>query len=175
MRSTAPDFMNRLKAMIESIDPNIGKVYVTPQRWPTVESLEVGGTLRINAAGILDDAARIGQDVTRFWWMRVRIESHVLTYGSDEYVTQVELTGFYQHEDGDAQAITLDKAAIEILDRVNTRQAELVTLNTGDAYLGYLSNRPTKEHVQSAQLESPKVMGNSVQLTISFSEEVSYA
>jgi len=174
MRSTAPEFMDRLKVLIEAIDPNIGKVYVTPKRWPTVQRLEDEGTLRIMGAGLLDDAGRIGFDVTRFWWMRPRTESKPLTNGSSEYDTTVELTGFYQHEDGDAQFATLNAAAMEILDALNTKVAELETLNTGDGYLGYLLQRPRMEPVQHAQLESPKVVGNSVQITVSFAEEVSF-
>ncbi len=175
MRSSALPFMDRLKGLIEAIDPNIGNVYVTTKRWPTIERLEQDGTLRINAAGILDDVTRVGQDVTRFWWMRPRINCQPLTNGSAEYVTEIEITGFYQHEDGDAQVSALSQAAIEILDALNTKTAELTTLNTGDAYLGYLLNRPTMDPIQSAQLESPKVVGNSVRITVSFAEEVSYA
>ena len=70
MRSTALPFMERLKGLIEAIDPNIGKIYVTPKRWPTIERLEREGTLRIQEAGAMDDVTRVGQDVTRFWWMR---------------------------------------------------------------------------------------------------------
>jgi len=174
-RSTALPFMDRLKTLIEAIDPNIGKIYVTPKRWPTVERLENEGTLRINASGLFDDSLRIGLDVTRFWWMRPRIDCQPLTNGSAEYTTTIELMGFYQHEDGDAQFTALNAAAIEILDALNTKVAELETLNTGDAYLGFLLARPRMEAVQHAQLESPKVVGNSVQITVSFAEEVSFA
>jgi hypothetical protein len=174
-RSTALSFMSKLQGLIEGIDPNIGRVYATPKRWPTIERLENEGTLRINTAGLLDEATRIGLDVTRFWWMRPRIDCQPLTNGSAEYITTVELVGFYQHEDGDAQFTALNQAAIEILDAINTKDAELNVLNTGDAYLGYLLARPRMDPVQHAQLESPKVVGNSVQITISFAEEVSYA
>ena len=174
VRSNALPFADKLKALIEAIDPNIGRVYVTTKRWPTIERLEDEGTLRITGASVLDDDGRIGKDVTRFWWMKIRIDCQPLTNGSAEYVTSVELTGFYQHEDGDAQFAALNRAAIEILDAVNTKEAELETLSTGDAYLGYLLNRPRMGLIESAQLESPKVVGNAVQITISFAEEVSY-
>jgi len=175
MRSTCVDFMNRLKMLLEGIDPNFGKVYVTTKRWPTLVALEEGGAFRITSVGALDDADRIGRDVTRFWWMQPQIDVEPLTNGSAEYRSTVLLTGFYQHEDGDGQVAALNQAAIEILDAINTRTTELTTLNTGDGYLGFLGHRPRMvQPVQPGKLEEPGVQGNVVQLQISFAEEVSY-
>lgn len=176
-RSTTASFMRKLQALVQSVDPNIGQVFITTKRWASLVNVETDGRIRIAAAGAFDGSSRVGRDVTRFWLMQPSIDTKPLTNGSAEYITRIQLIGFFSFESGDGQETALLQAAIEILDKINTLASELTTLSTGDGYLGYLTERPKMGQIQQGSLEGDglNVKGHVVNMTVTYSEEVSYS
>ena len=86
----------------------------------------------------------------------------------------MRLTGFYSFEqdDTDDQRIALQKATIEILDKLNTKTVELTDLSTGSGYNGFLNERPRMLNpVQPAALDNG-LQGHMVEIEVTYREEV---
>ncbi len=176
MRSTLPLFLDKLQALIEGIDPNIGSVYQVQERWRTDSELEAGAALEVVTPSALDDPTRAGRKATRFWTLSGHSEPRPLTNQSSEYRNQVLVTPFYQWEEGSGQEAALRTACIELLDTLHLRNTENVVLNTGIGYLGFLEDRPRMQsHVLAAELSGSHIKGHTCPLIVTFFEEVAHA
>jgi hypothetical protein len=174
MSNNVATFLTNLKGVIEGIDTSIGFVYETKKKWLKVAEMEGDVKLTISASGILDAAARVGQNVVRFWMMSPAVTPRPLTNKSTEYRTVVTIMGFFQREDDDSQEAALRTAALALLDQLNLKVTELTTLDVGsDGYMGYLDQPPTVGDVQNAVLDDSGLVGHAVQMTVTYFEEVS--
>ena len=175
MRSSLPSFLDRLKAVIEAVDPNIGPVFLTKRRWASDGDLKRdGGALKIVAAGLFDDVGRIGKNAARFWMLDPVTEPSPLTNGSTQYRHDVTVTGFFSYVADDSQEEAIRTATLEILDRLNLKTTEQADLNTGDGYMGYLTDRPRMiGPIRDAELQDIHLKGHAVQLVVTYHEEIS--
>lgn len=175
LRSTIKTFMGSLKTLIEGLDPNIGPVFETSKAWKSTGELTADGAAFAIASDGLFDTGRTGTLVVRFWFMDMQIFSQPLSNGSCEYRNVVRLTGFFQREADDTQEEALQIAVTEILDKLNEGAVEMTTLNTGEGYCGYLTERPSVTvHPQPADIGDGSIYGHSAQIQITFFEEVSF-
>ena len=175
-KATSEAFLALLKGKIEGVDPNIGVVHISDQTFSSLAELEEGGQITIGEVGEFDDSERVGENALRIWVMRHFADPRAFTNASAEYRLVTDIQGFFQYDDEDDQGIALRKAAVEILDMLNTRDVELSDLSTGAGYHGFLGDRPRMiESVQPATIgEEAKIKGHAVTLRVVCYEEISY-
>jgi hypothetical protein len=173
MRSTAISFMEKLKALMETLDPNIGSIFVTQKRWPSTTKFGEDAQLKISVAGLFDATEFVGKNVSRFWVMSPFISPTAMTNDSIEYKVAISINVFYSRLEDDTQEEALQKALIEVIGAVGEKNAELVTLNTGSQYMGYLNEMPEMTlPIQGAVLDEGGIHGHAAQLKVTYFEEV---
>lgn len=166
--------MSKLKTLMEGIDDNIGSIFTSQKRWPGLNEVHEAATLKISAAGLMDDASFIGQNVTRFWVMNPQIKTKPCTNGSYEARIVIMMWVFFSRLENDTQEVALQKAIREFIAAASTKTAELTTLNTGSNYMGFLGEYPEiSVPIQSAVLDEGGVHGHAAQLKVVYNEEVS--
>jgi len=175
-RSKLTQFLENLKAVVESIDPGIGVVLVAPKRWSSDQQMrDAGAVLQISVAGLFDDIATVGQHVTRFWILEGDLVPKPMTTCSDEYKATVNLIAFWGHRDDTDQLARLREASIEIVDKLALRETEQSDLaaSMGDGYMGYLDTRPAMDGpVRSAVIEDIGAQGYTCRIRVNYFEEV---
>lgn len=173
VRSNALLFMEKVKAMMENVDPNIGAIFTSEKRWLGTRQYKDDAGINITVAGLFDDATMIGREVSRFWVMSPFLTSEALTNSSDEYRCEVTITGFFSRLENNSQEVALQKAVVEWMGKLSEKTVELTTLNTGAQYIGYLQERPEMIlPIQTAVLDEGGVSGHTVQFKVTFFEEV---
>jgi len=173
-RSNSAVFTSNLKTFIESIDENIGAVFLAPQRWESENQIsEAGGVLTIDTAGLFDGVDSFGK-ATRFWILEEWIEPAPLTNQSSQYKVNWRLTGFWGYRSDESVSALMKQAVVEILDGLMLRATELTELASGmgDGYMGYLREMPKQgTPVKPAMLVSG-VPGHAVTIEGAYYEEV---
>ena len=176
MKSTYKTFLANLRTIIEGIDPNIGTLFDTHRIWKSEDEIKTDGAIyHIQGPSALELLEKDGEAVTRFWFAEVKIEPAPLTNCSSEYRTTVTLTGFYAFQDDNSQQEQLRDACIEILDALNDRTVQNITLNTGDGYLGFLEERPKMgTQVELAEIGNGTIAGHAASVVVTYFEEIPY-
>lgn len=176
MKSNYKTFLAGLRTVIEGIDPNIGTLFDTHRIWKSEDELKTDGAIyNIQGPSALETIEKDGNPVTRFWFAEVKIEPEALTNCSDEYKTTVLLTGFYAFQDDNSQQEKLRDACIEIVDALGDRTVQITTLNTGEGYLGFLTERPKMlTQVEPAEIGNGTVSGHVAVVQVVYFEEIPY-
>lgn len=168
-------FLDNLKVLVEAVDVNVGKVFLSEERWTSAADLiDAGAVLEILSTGLWDTIEELGP-ATRFWILESATVVSPLSTCTDQWDTTVRVVGFFGYKENESQAVALRKAAEAILSSLGTKAAELTTLaaGMGGGYLGYLELRPSMSApVRAAQLLGSLHQGHVCQISTGYSEEV---
>ena len=168
-------YLDNLKALLEAVDPNVGKVFLAERRWSSADDLvDDGARIEVGAGGLWDTVEELGPAV-RFWILEAWIEPSPLTNCTDEYHAIVNAVGFYGYRENESSAANLRKAAVAIVAQLNLKATELTTLASGMGlgYEGYLEQRARMlSPVRAAQLGGTGHQGHVCQITTGYFEEV---
>jgi hypothetical protein len=174
MSVAVESFLNKLKALMITIDPNIGSIFTTQKRWVGTRELETDAVISLDTSSLLDPDSFIGTKVTRFWVLNPQIKTKPCTNASYEARVVVMIWVFFSRLENDTQEKALQKAVTEFIDTVSSKVSELTTLNTGANYMGFLGEYPEiTVPIQSAVLDEGGVNGHAAQLKVVYNEEVS--
>lgn len=169
---TLEAFLANLAALIGTADPNIGRVFPQQPRWRSPQEIADAAAFQVARGGVLDTFDRVGKRVLRFWTLEAKTDASPLTNGTRELQHAVTVHGFFQWEQGDSQEEALRRAAALLVERISL--AEWTSLETGPGFEGFLGIPPAmSSSVQTARIGESEIQGHSVDLVVTYFEEVS--
>lgn len=162
--------LSKIRAVLESVDPNIGVVVEGSPRWATIGEVEREGSILLRDGSAIDPVTDAGRRVARFWSMKVSREDRPITNASIE-TRFVVAARIFVAQDGDAEGIAREIVGAALA-RLQARETERESLDLGDGYEGFLEERPRQTSpVEVSILSGADLVGYSAEIEITVYRE----